>query len=351
MTTLPQTLEDIKPAWLSAALSSSGQQVEVSHVSIANAHSGTTGRALINVSYAKDYKLPPQLFVKLPPDDPRQREFVVSTGMGRRETLFYRQLSADCGVRVPHCYFADCDEQGSHYIMLLENLTASGCTFRNASKHYSMDYVRSVINGFAALHGKFMDSPRFASDLTWVKTPMAHPMGPLLVDKALHRYRNEMPPVFSDLGELYVSRHEDIHTLWCRGTPTVVHGDVHDGNLFADGDRAGFLDWALVCRTSGMRDLANFMTGSIKPDDLEAHQRQLISGYHQQLVENCQAPPSLEDLWHQYCWHAAYTWVATATTLAMGDEWQPLSYTRATISRLHRAMENIGTVTALRAAL
>ncbi len=348
MNNIPDTLAEISSDWLSGRL-----EADVQSVTVADEHHGTTGRALIDLHYAggHDDKLPRSLFVKLPPSDPQQREFVISTGMGKREADFYAQLASEVKIRVPRCYYATSDEAGEHYIMLLENLEQSGCTFRNASKHYSMDYIRSAIDSFARLHAAFMQSPRFETDLNWIQAPMLHPMGPLLVKRALDHYRDQLPAVFSEAAELYLGHTEAVHALWRAGQPTLVHGDIHDGNMFADHGKAGFLDWALVCRTSGMRDLANFMVGSMKPEDREAHQQDLIEGYRQGLVEAGVEAPGFEPLWQQYQWHALYTWVAAATTVAMGSEWQPINYTMKTLERVHRALDNIGSIASIRSTL
>ena len=47
--------------------------------------------------------------------------------------------------------------------------------------------------------------------------------------------------------------------LYREGECTLVHGDPHLGNLFVDsanGDRTGFLDWAMIARAPGIRDVA-----------------------------------------------------------------------------------------------
>jgi len=44
-------------------------------------------------------------------------------------------------------------------------------------------------------------------------------------------------------------------------------------------------------------------------------------------------------------------WVGATVTLAMGDAWQPVSYVKASLERLHAAMESLGSVAALRSAL
>jgi len=178
---LPLDLQDISCHWLGAALGG----VEVTGLDILDASSGTTGRALIELQYAQPGDYPGRLFVKLPPQDVRQREFVCGTGMGRREALFYQQLSALVPVRVPRCYFAASNPAGDRYIMLLEDLASSQCTFRNASQRYSMDDLREVLSGFARLHAAFWDSPGFAAELDWIPPPPQHPMGARLVRRGL----------------------------------------------------------------------------------------------------------------------------------------------------------------------
>ena len=255
--TLPLTVAEITPEWLSGALAGQCPGVEVTGIVVDDAHSGTTGRPLLAPEYAGAVQGPPRLFVKLPPDDERQRAFVTENGMGRREALFYRLLSAEVPVRVPRCYFADSNETGDRYIMLLENLEDAACSFRNSSSRYSMAYIREVLAAFARLHGTFWDSPRFADDLAWVEPPGFHPMAPRLVERAMEQYANSMPPVFRAMGDFYLENAAGIHQLWTEGTPTLVHGDVHDGNLFYDernsepgGRTPGFLDWAIIGRTS-----------------------------------------------------------------------------------------------------
>ena len=355
MSDIPVSIKDISANWLSGAL-----QTQVTSVKVDYSHHGTTGRALLRLEYARGRARgrPETLFVKLPPPDPQQRQFVTSTGMGRREVSFYAQLSADVPIRVPQCYYAASDERGEHYLMLLEDLEQSGCTFRNASRHYSMAYVERVMEAFARLHGTYMDSPRLDGDLGWIEPPMEHPMGPKLVQRAFEQYRNKLPPIFSAAAELYLDNSRQIHALWCEGAPTVVHGDVHDGNLFADPSAAsgshpiaGFLDWALVCRTTGMRDVTNFLVGSVRPNDREQHQRSLIQQYRQNLVATGADAPEFGDLWQQYQWHALYTWVAAATTLAMGSDWQPISYIMKTQQRVHRALIDLDTLKSIRSRL
>ena len=147
MLSIPKDLNSLSSDWLAQVL-----DTPVADFKVVDAHAGTTGRAVVELHYAETVDLPGRLFVKLPPTDEMQRAFVTSSGMGRREACFYESLSAEVPVRVPRCYFAASDDSGEAYIMLLEHLEDSGCTFNNASTRYSLDYIRQVLAAFARLH-------------------------------------------------------------------------------------------------------------------------------------------------------------------------------------------------------
>ncbi len=93
---------------------------------------------------------------------------------------------------------------GEEYIMLLEHLEDSGCTFRNARTRYSENYVREVLAAFARFHSAYWASPRFDSDLAWVQSPVQHEIALPLIDKALKMHASSMPSVFREMGELYL---------------------------------------------------------------------------------------------------------------------------------------------------
>ncbi|MFT4518179.1 MAG: hypothetical protein ACI9JM_000560 [Halioglobus sp.] len=345
MSVIPGQPEAISAAWLSEVLGES-----VTSCRVAESNAGTTGRAVLEIEQASGGSLPSRLFVKLPPTDEMQRQFVVSTGMGRREVLFYQALSREVPMRVPHCYYAACDEAGEEYIMLLEHLEDSNCTFFNASTRYSLDYVREVLDSFARLHAAYWESPRFKEDLAWVEPLMQHEIAVALVQQALEVHAQSMPKVFREMGELYLGQADKIHQLWRRGDATLIHGDAHDANLYYN-DEPGFLDWAICAQAPGMRDVGYFLAGTLTPDDQRAHGAELVEYYRAALLTLGAPAHSSEVTWSQYQWHAAYVWVGSAVTLAMGEEWQPSSYVLPALGRLHEAMETIGTVDAIRAAI
>ncbi len=348
---IPMTPEEIGPAWLSRALEKRFPGVRVARVEVTDAHAGTTGRARLRVAYDEGAGAPEQVFVKLPPSDPAQREMVRSTGMGQREARFYAELADEAPLRVPRPLFAASKDDGTAYIMLLEDLAAAGCSFRNAREGSTPEYTREVVTALARLHARFWNTERFASDLAWVAPAPRHPIGPMLIERALDQYASEMPPVFGEVGRLYVEHSEGVYDLWDEGEATVVHGDAHIGNLFSDGPRAGFLDWACLSRTPGIRDVSYFLTNSVHPEERRRDEEGLLRHYLATLGEAGIAPPSFEDLWRRHRRHAVYSWVSATVTIAMGDQWQPLRYALASVKRANDTLTDLRSAELLREEL
>ena len=87
----------------------------------------------------------------------------------------------------------------------------------------------------------------------------------MFVQMAVDAYADRLPDGFRPLAELYLQRSRD-HAAVPRdrvGERTLVHGDPHLGNLFVDGERTGFLDWAVIARAPGIRDVAYVLCNSI----------------------------------------------------------------------------------------
>lgn len=331
-----ESAREITPDWLGSVLGAA-----VSAVRVEDENNGTTGRAGIAVDYAKPSSLPRRFFIKLPPADPAQRDFVISSGMGKREARFYHALSAEMPVRVPQCYFSDWCASGEQYTMVLERLEDSACTFRNASTRYSYDYLRAVLTAFAGFHARYWESPRFQGELEWIDGIRQHEIALQLLPRAMRAHGSRMPPLFTQLCELYMAHSNTLHALWKDGDSTLIHGDVHDGNLFYDTrlDKPGLLDWALLARGPAMRDVAYFLAGTLAPDAQQDEAPLLLEYYRRALLERGIAAPSLAELKKQYAIQAIYPWLGAAVTLAMGDRWQASRYVLRTLERLHLTLE------------
>jgi hypothetical protein len=320
---LPDRPEAITPAWLGAALRTSLPGVEVAGVQLLDRHSGTTGRARVRIDHASGSAGPETVFVKLPPFAESQRKMVAVTDMGRREARFYAALASEVPVRVPRCWFAAHGEQPTDYICVLEDLQASGCRFPKQVAQHARERGGAFMETLARLHAHFWQDARFGSELSWVAPAMRGAFGAKLVDKARAQFAADLPPVFAELCRLYVEHHARVCDLWDEGAPTLIHGDVHTGNQFLDGDRVGLYDWAVLSRSPGIRDVAIFMANSCPPEVRRAEQDGWLRGYRQGLIDAGVDAPEASALWRGLRLGVLYGWVAATTTAAMGSLWQP----------------------------
>jgi hypothetical protein len=338
---IPLDVADLTAEWFSEIL---GRDVE--NVDLLDHHSGTTGRA--HVALRGGPGVPPTLFVKLAPFDEKQREFVNMVGMGVTEARFYRDLAEEVPMRVPKAFFSD--EDGDRYIMVLEDLAASGCRFPHPTDDDIAFRARDIVEQLAELHGQYWESPRFdaGGDLAWLadKGTGGAGGGSKFVQMAVDTLGDRLDDDFHRLADLYLARHEDIATLWNTGEKTFVHGDPHMGNLFVDvqnGNRTGFLDWAVIGRSPGLRDVAYVLCNSIPHDVRTTDERELIEHYGTRVgTHGVDLDPN--QAWDQYRLFAVYSWVSATATAGMGSKWQPLHIGLGGTKRATAACASLGCV-------
>jgi hypothetical protein len=340
---IPVDVDDVTPEWLGSVL-----DADVQRVDIVDKHSGTTGR--VRVSAIIDGHAQP-LFVKLAPFDERQRKFVDMTGLGIAEARFYRELAPEVPLRIPVVHHAAVDN--NRYVMVLEDLGASGCRFPTPRDPDIATTTGSIVEELAVLHAQFWASPRLTTDLDWVAqgNRVAFGSGAMFVEMALDQFGEEMGPAFRKLAQLHINHHREVaQILSDAGVHTLIHGDAHLGNLFVDGNRAGFFDWAMIFRAPGMRDIAYVLGNSIPTDVRRANEREWLARYRGVLADH---GVDLDEatMWEQYRLLVAYSWNSATSTAAMGSRWQEASVGQGGMRRATAAIEDLETVELLEARL
>ena len=346
---IPLDVDDVTPEWLRAATG-----LDVSTVEVLDRHSGTTGRARVALTYAAGAAGPETVFVKLAPFDPGQREFVARSGLGTAEARFYAEVAAEVPVRVPQCLASEWDDDG-RFAMVLEDLTSTGCRFPRPRDEDIGETAGRIVEELARLHAHFWDDPRLGATLGWVaeggRVQFGRPS--TYVTLALERFGDELGPAFRRLAELYVAQPREIATVLGSGTPTLIHGDAHLGNLFVDvaaGNRPGFFDWAMLWRASGVRDVAYVLGNSIPTGVRREGEREWIGRY----VAGLAAAGIAVDVaaaWDQYRVLAVYSWASATATAAMGSLWQAERIGQGGMRRATATIEDLDSVSALESAL
>ena len=347
---IPGTVAEIDADALTSLVQRHAPGAVARSVTLVDAHSGTTGRARLQVDWERA-ALPSALFAKLPPTDPFQRAFVEQTGMGAREARFYRELAAEMPIRVPRPIASAWSDDGRAYLMIVEDLVEAGCTFPSFQSGGELETVQGAIDSLARLHAGFWESPRFDADLSWVEPPMASPVGPQLVSSGRDEFGTEQPPVFHEIATLYVDHNDALVALLEAGPTTLAHGDPHLGNQFVDGATVGFLDWAVLCRASGFRDVAYFLCASVETELRRTHQEALLRRYLDGLVAAGAPAPDFETGWRALRRFAITGWIAAVCTLAAGARMQSVKVGRRAVERANATLADLDSASLLREEL
>jgi aminoglycoside phosphotransferase (APT) family kinase protein len=338
---IPADVSELTADWFSQML-----DTDVEAVDVIDAHSGTTGRALVRLMARG--AVPDTLFVKLQPFTPDQRELIRQVGLGVAEARVYANIGDELPVRVPRVWHSAFDSADASFVMVLEDLGASGCRFPTTNDDDIMQVASSTVEELAKLHAAYR-----GQDLSWLPTPEGMRRKPddpkvvarrtMFIRRAVEQFGSEMPPAFTRLAELYMDRLFDVVGLFGQGDHTLIHGDSHIGNLFVDDGRTGFYDWAVAGRGPGMRDVAYFLCNSVPTEIRRANDDELLNLYRDTLESH---GATLDDATarDQYRLFSVYSWIAATSTAAMGSQWQPIEIARPAMIRTTEAIDDLDAI-------
>ena len=158
---------------------------------------------------------------------------------------------------------------------------------------------------------------------------------------------DRLDATFHRIAELYLGRAAEIVELWNSGPRTLVHGDPHLGNLFVDvagGDRTGFLDWAMLGRSPGLRDVAYVLCNSI-PAEVRERERARLDRALLRAARGRRAWSYIPTTHGRStdCSRSTRGCAATSTA-GMGSKWQPLHIGLGGTHRATAACDHLGCV-------
>jgi len=281
MTSAAVDIEGITAEWLSEALG-----YEVRSFTSKRVGTGQTGAAF-RLTLDADQG-PETLLAKVAngPVEARQR---VANGFSC-EVGFYSLLEPTLNVRAPKCWFSAISDDRVYFTLLLEDLAprmpgvqADGVSFQRA---------RGAIRNLAGLHAPRWDDPSlFAYDfLTTTRDERRAEFLGGLTRKASaifgDRFRNALGE--EDIATMLAAA--DAFEVWAKAANehfTLLHGDYRPDNLmFGEAyDDVVALDWQTMVVGPPTRDLAYFLGTSLKIDERRRTERELVSFYHQQLLD------------------------------------------------------------------
>lgn len=344
-------VEDLEPGALSALLAGRHPGVRVASVEVVERHELTNAHARLRVTYDEPAGAPELLFCKLPPTDPERRATINATGMGRREASFYARLAGSLRLRTPAVHAAQVDEGTGEFVLLLEDLTTTGCTVSDGTVGVSPDAAAVALEELADLHCRYEQPARRDAEASWVQRPgppSDYAVG--MLRYGIDHHRDRLRDAFCEIAEVYIADRFALHELWRRGPETVIHGDPHLGNVFDDHGRTGFLDWGITSVSTPMRDVSYFVTMAMDVDDRRRHERDLLRHYLQARAAMGGSAMTFDDAWSAHRLHAAYDVPASCQVVLFPEDAAPARqvFAQAFLDRAMAAVEDLESLDAIR---
>jgi hypothetical protein len=325
---VPASVDELTPELVSSLLSSPDRPVRVGRVEMLDRHAGTTSRARIRLHDVEGRgadALPETLFAKLAPIDWPTRLFVNLMELAPNEVRFYSTLGDVVAphLEVPACHGARMAGPGGRFVLLLEDLLADETVELREAKPLSPSEARPVVEALARMQASLWQSPRFDSDLAWLKAPGRAPnrsaekaISGLSTKPCLRRFGDMMSDEMQRAVRLVDEERDRLEMIWGRDAHAFSHGDPHAGNFFFRGGRPGFFDWQVCQIAQGTRDLTYFLVNSVDRDLLPDAERDLVGVYRNALLQAGVAAKPFDELLEEVRLHVLYVLIAVVVTAA-----------------------------------
>jgi hypothetical protein len=306
----PATVDEVTAQWVQQKIAGDIAGAKLADFRIENVHAGMTSRVRFHLAWngaGVAAQLPDALFVKITPDVPEHRVSLSVLHMAELECNFYNQLGADFPDITPRAYIAE-SYPGGRFLIALEDLGKRGCRPYQLVDSCSTEHAKAIARTLAAIHASLWDSERFGTDLLWVRPRSCRYGAPWMAQSFTAAWRTflggnqlvTVSPAMRELAETWNKLSAKTLAYWETLPQTLLHGDSHFGNTFALPDgRAGYLDWQVILRGHGLRDLCYFVFTALSNEERRAHEKDIFDLYLSELaVHGVQL--EREEAWKNY---------------------------------------------------
>ena len=258
--------------------------------------------ARFTLTYDGDYDAPETMIAKLPATDETARMMAGGMGAYRKEVMFYKELAKKTAMRTPAIFLALIDDEGSDFIILMEDLTPAEPGDQLIGE--SVEHARQALAEAAKLHAAFYGrSDLLVGDYITRTDADSAAFGQELLEQNwpgfVERFGHGLSEECISFGNDYVAN----HTRWVghySGIKTLVHGDFRSENmLFSESESVATVDWQTLSESCCLADVAYFIGGSLDIDVRRGHEEELIE-YYRQCLAGEGVTLSQEECWQLY---------------------------------------------------
>jgi hypothetical protein len=226
---------------------------------------------------------PERVVAKLAAPSDESRFVATVLNMYGREVGFYSELSLGTPIRHPVCLYAAHDPQSQDTVLLLEDVSSCGMAMDQVVGA-TVDDARPAIRTLARLHASYWDEAGL-DDVAWLLRICDDPYPGSVAfayDTAWPRVQElfaaDITPEVREFGDAYAERIPALFAKLSEPPLVLAHADWRLDNLFflPDGEVLA-LDWQLVDRSVGPRDLAYLVTQSLEIDGRAGYEQALAT--------------------------------------------------------------------------
>lgn len=310
---IPGTESELTADWLARALSDGGAselpEIQNAVVEEIGSGLGLVGRILrCHLTYdGDDVGGPRSVIVKLPSSHPETVQTARTLGLYYREYAYYRQVAHHVPVRSPALLYGDFDDVSHRFVLVLEDLREMASV--DQLDGTSAEQAKIAIRAVARLHGCYwnkVDEPPisgFHDSTSPERRPLVRAVYQASLPPALNRFGHLFPDPMRRLAEEYGRRIVEHLDAVAAGPRTFSHGDFRLDNMFfgAGGDDDfAVVDWQVCGISSGLYDVAYFLSSSVAPEIRREVELEALAEYHQVLCSTGVADFTFEECWRSY---------------------------------------------------
>jgi aminoglycoside/choline kinase family phosphotransferase len=309
--TLPiaDTPDALTPEWITAALRASGRLGDEAVVDVVRTPVGTgqmCDSVRLTLRYDRPTDAPTTLVAKLPAADETSRVTAKTLRSYENEVRFYQQLADDLPMRTPEVHYADLDDEGDRFVLLLEDLAPArqgdqlaGC---------SAEVAEVAVAELVKLHAPRWGDPSLA-DLEWLHRDREMSQQfmlmllPTLWAGFRDRYAADLGPDVHHAGDALFANLE-AYLLGDTEPSTIVHGDYRLDNLLFDPSPGGVaiavVDWQTCTHGPALQDVAYFIGAGLQHPERREVEAGLVQRYHAGLTAAGVTDYDADRCWHDY---------------------------------------------------
>ena len=308
---IPENEDAITADWMQQALISGDVSpiAEICDVTIDDIGTGVglVGKILrCHLTYQDvDSDGPASVIVKLPSSHSETVQTARTLGLYHREYAYYRHVALHVPMRSPSLLYGDFDDSSHRFVLVLEDLRNMASV--DQLDGASAEQAKTAVRASARLHSRFwnrIDQPPasyFHESANPQRRQLVQAVYQASLVPALDRFGHLFPDHMRRLAEEYGRKIVEHLDAVAAGPRTFTHGDFRLDNMFfgAGNDDFAVVDWQVCGISSGLYDVAYFLSSSVPPEVRRDVEREALSEYH--AVINSMG---VEDITFEECWRS-----------------------------------------------